>query len=93
MSVSGITGNSVGTASAELRAASPRRWVRISNQHATATVAINFGSAAALNSTNGSITLSGFNSGNNTIEFSHPPDSAINAIASGASTPVTVEEW
>jgi hypothetical protein len=93
MSVSGITGNSVGTASTQLTAASARRWMRITNQHATATVAINFGSAAALNSSNGSITLSGFNSGWHSVEFSHPPDSAVNAIASGASTPVTVEEW
>jgi hypothetical protein len=94
MATSGITGNSVGTTSGVLTAACPgRHYVRITNEHATATVAVNFGSAAALNSTNGSITLSGFNSGNNRIEFSHPPDSVINAIASGAATPVTVEEW
>jgi hypothetical protein len=94
MSVSGTTGNSVGTTSAVLSVACPgRRYMRITNEHATATVAVKFDAAAALNSTNGSITLSGFNSGNNRIEFTHPPDSALYAIASGASTPVTVEEW
>jgi hypothetical protein len=67
--------------------------VRITNEHATALVNVNFGSAAALNSSLGGITLTGFNSGQNRIEFTHPPDSAINAISNVAATPVTVEEW
>jgi hypothetical protein len=67
--------------------------VRITNEHATALLSVNFGGSAALNSSLGGITLSGFNSGQNRVEFSHPPDSAINAISNVAASPVTVEEW
>jgi hypothetical protein len=94
MSTTGISGNSVGTSSAQLTAACPgRHYVRITNEHATALVSVNFGGTAALNSSAGGITLTGFNSGQNKIEFTHPPDSVINAISNVASTPVTVEEW
>lgn len=94
MSTSGITGTTVGTTSAVLSLACPgRHYMRITNEHATATVSVRFDGTAVLNSSLGGITLSGFNSGRNVVEFTHPPDSVLNAIASGANTPVTVEEW
>ena len=94
MAVGGIGSTSVGTTSVEIAAACPgRHYLRITNEHATATLAVNFGGTAALNSTGGNFTLTGFNSGANRIEFTHPPDTAVHAIASGAGTPVTIEEW
>ncbi len=93
MTVSGVTSYTASGTAGNALAAGTRRYVRITNEHATQTIAVNWNTTALLNSTGGSITLSGFNSGNNRIEFKHPPDSPLSIVASGSNTPVTVEEY
>lgn len=82
---------SVGVSSAQVAAAATKRrmLVAIDNESSTATIACAFGATAALN-TAGSFTITA----GATRIWGNPgfvPTDAINCIASGASTPVTVE--
>ena len=89
MATTGISSASVGTASGGLvSACTGRHYLRIKNEHATASMAVNFGGTAALN-TAGNFTITAGNS----IEWTHPSDSAVNAIGAVASLPATIEEW
>lgn len=89
-----ITAATVGTSSTQALAAAvgPRTFLSIDNESTAAAVACSFGGTAALN-TAGDYTVPAGTTRTWTANFSWRPLSgaALNCIASGASTPVTIE--
>jgi hypothetical protein len=81
----------VGTGSAQVSGSHLRTYLGLFNQHATATIYCTLdGTAAVAAATAGQITLGPL--GNITWAGSKVPSNAINCIASGASTPLTIME-
>ena len=92
----------VGAASAQCLAANTGtgyRLIIIDNESATATIAVNVGAAAALN-TAGSVTIAPYTATNATGNqriLAAPPNTSfhdpLNCIASAAATPATIWAW
>lgn len=87
-----VTAVTAGTTSAQGVAGHTRNFLLISNGAASATVAFAFGTTAAVINGAGSITLAAGASIRFTQADGLVPNDALNFIASGASTPVTVIE-
>jgi hypothetical protein len=87
-----VTAVTVGTASAQGVAGHTRNFLLIQNAAASATIAFAFGATAAVINGAGSITLVAGASIRFTQADGLVPNDALNFIASGSSTPVTVIE-
>lgn len=86
-----VAGCTVGVASAQcVGAAAATQWIQVQNNHATNTVACSWGGTATLNS-NSSFMLAPGQTASWGVNTSGVPTSALNCIASGASTPLYVE--
>lgn len=88
-----ITAATIETSSAEeLAAASGRQFLAITNESTTATIACNFGGAAALNTAgNYTITPGATRTWSGTTAETLVSSSAVNCISDTASTPATIE--